>query len=110
MVSPGVGGLFQHPGFHRKRGAQLSLGEGTPAGADQLQVTGGRPVGSDTQSVSTRRFSPSPLQEFVLIENDGADAVTGNFSGLQEGRRLRLMHPIFRSPMAEATATMWCFG
>ena len=88
VVSPGSPeGCFSTLDFTASGELQLSLGEGTPCtGADQLQVTGAVDLSGATLSLSLLAdFSPSPLQEFVLIENDGADAVTGNFSGLQEG-------------------------
>ncbi len=54
------------------------------SGHDQLNVTGTVSLSGSTLDV-TLGFTPSPGDEFIIIANDGADAVTGNFSGLAEG-------------------------
>lgn len=59
---------------------------GTTAGTgyDQLNVTGTIDLGSATLSLSGSH-TPVAGQTFTIIVNDGADAVTGTFSGLAEG-------------------------
>jgi autotransporter-associated beta strand protein len=63
---------------------------GTAAGStyDQLAVSGGVTLGGATLDASLiGGFQPSAsgAQSFVIIDNDGADAVSGTFAGLAEG-------------------------
>ncbi|MCH9792582.1 MAG: cadherin domain-containing protein, partial [Planctomycetes bacterium] len=63
--------------------------DGTTAGTeyDQIQVTGTVDVtGATLNLIST--FTASAANEFILIDNDGADAVTGTFAGHAEGALL----------------------
>ncbi|GAB4172794.1 MAG: hypothetical protein OHK0024_09260 [Thalassobaculales bacterium] len=59
---------------------------GTTAGTqyDQVVVTGTVSLGSATLSTSFG-YTSSLGQSFVLISNDGSDAVVGTFNGLAEG-------------------------
>jgi len=53
---------------------------------DQVGVTGTVNLGSATLDLSSfNSFSPGAGDEYVLISNDGSDAVSGTFSGLAEG-------------------------
>lgn len=64
---------------------------GTGAGQyDQLNVTGTVALGSATTlNVSHwNNFAPALNDSFVIINNDGADAVTGTFVGLADGASL----------------------
>ncbi|ADB16950.1 autotransporter-associated beta strand repeat protein [Pirellula staleyi DSM 6068] len=57
-------------------------------GYDQVNVTGTVSLGGATLDVDLfGGFTPDPLllQEFVIITNDGTDAVVGTFAGLAEG-------------------------
>ncbi len=60
---------------------------GTTVGTqyDQLNVTGAVAAGSATLNV-TVGFTPTAGNTFTIINNDLADAVTGTFSGLPEGK------------------------
>ena len=49
----------------------------------QLQVSGGVSLGGSALDIELL-FIPSPADGFVIIENDGADAVVGTFAGLPE--------------------------
>lgn len=62
---------------------------GTALGAqyDQSDVTGAVSLGNATLSLRLG-FAPSAGDQFVIIQNDGADAVTGTFQGLSEGALL----------------------
>ncbi len=51
---------------------------------DQLNVTGTVDLGSATLNLSGSLGS-MPSQQIVIINNDGADSVTGEFAGLPEG-------------------------
>jgi len=51
---------------------------------DRLNVTGDVVLGGSTLS-ATLGYSPTPGTSFIIIANDGADAVTGTFAGLAEG-------------------------
>jgi fibronectin-binding autotransporter adhesin len=56
---------------------------------DQQQVTGTVDVSGATLDVSfLSGFTPADGDEFVIIENDGTDSVTGTFAGLAEGDTL----------------------
>lgn len=60
---------------------------GSEAGQyDQINVTGTVNLGNGTLSVlPLDNFVPSQGQSFVIINNDGSDAVEGTFAGLAEG-------------------------
>src|SRR5207253_7981730 len=64
---------------------------GTTAGSgyDQLNVTGTVNLTGATLS-GTVGFTPTAGQQFTIINNDGADAVTGTFNGLAEGAAVTL--------------------
>ncbi len=68
--------------------------DGTTPGAshDQINVTGTVALG--TQKILNlalgSSFVPSLGQQFVLINNDGADAISGTFSGRAEGQTITL--------------------
>ena len=55
---------------------------------DQVGVSGTVTLGGTL--VATLGFVPSPGAQFVLINNDGSDAVSGTFSGLSEGAGLQI--------------------
>ena len=59
---------------------------GTTAGTqyDQIDVTGTVDVTGATLSTAVG-FTPANGNVFTLIDNDGADAITGTFTGLAEG-------------------------
>lgn len=63
---------------------QVNL-NGNTAGTDygQTNVTGTINLGSSRLSLSTSLTSPSGV--FVILSNDGTDAVTGTFASLPEG-------------------------
>src|SRR5438034_4834419 len=89
-VSPGVAG----PGILSSGNVNWSSGSpsflvqlnGTTAGTgyDQLNVTGSVHPGGATLS-GAGGFSPAQGATFTIINNDGADLVTGAFAGLPEG-------------------------
>lgn len=54
---------------------------------DQINVTGTVSLGNATLNVTTS-FSPLSGNSFVIINNDGGDAVAGTFNGLAEGASL----------------------
>ena len=55
-------------------------------GYDQLNVTGTVSLANATLTVIPAFTNPVPLgQQFVIVNNDGADAITGTFAGLPEG-------------------------
>lgn len=62
---------------------------GTTAGTDydQLNVTGTVALDNATLQL-TGAYTPTVGDTFLLINNDGADAVTGTFAGLAEGASL----------------------
>ncbi|QDT97380.1 cadherin domain-containing protein [Gimesia aquarii] len=63
--------------------------DGTTAGTDydQIQVTGTVDLTGATLNLISA-FTAAAGNEFLLIENDGADAITGTFAGLPEGTLL----------------------
>lgn len=57
-----------------------------PAGYDQVLVTGTVDVtGATLNIIPFNNFTPTVGDQFVIIANDGSDAVTGTFNGLAEG-------------------------
>ncbi|MES2970728.1 MAG: hypothetical protein V4702_00185 [Patescibacteria group bacterium] len=53
---------------------------------DQTKVTGTVTLGNGTLStLLVNNFKPVANQSYMIIENDGTDAVTGTFNGLAEG-------------------------
>jgi hypothetical protein len=89
IVSPGQAGpglIGFKSGLNFGTGATLTLaGTGTIPGTqyDQLSVTGAVALANATLQVNSLP-SVAPGTTFVLILNDGVDAVTGTFSGLPE--------------------------
>ena len=74
-------------------GAHLSMElGGTTAGLyDQLQVHGAVSLGGATlDGTLVNGFAPTIGNSFLLIDNDGTDAVNGTFLGLAEGARLAI--------------------
>ncbi|MFO0816817.1 MAG: hypothetical protein U1A77_02670 [Pirellulales bacterium] len=55
---------------------------------DQLQVHGTVQVGGNLAVNVAGVYTPPLNQEYVLIDNDGADAISGTFTGLSEGALL----------------------
>jgi Ca2+-binding RTX toxin-like protein len=61
-------------------------GSSPGAGYDQVKVTGAVSLGGATLDASLiGGFVPTFGQAFIIIDNDGNDAVTGTFAGLAEG-------------------------
>lgn len=65
---------------------------GTTVGTqyDQLNVLGTVAIGSNVELAATLNFTPSPGASFVIINNDGSDAVSGTFQGLPQGSLLSI--------------------
>jgi uncharacterized repeat protein (TIGR01451 family) len=100
-VSPGIAG----PGTLNSGNVNWSSGapsfvvqvNGTTAGSgyDQLNVTG--TVSLTGASLSgTMGFTPPTGATFVLINNDGADAIVGTFAGLAEGATVTFSGQAFK--------------
>ncbi len=88
-VAPGVSPEIINSGdvsFSSGSNFDVELDDTTPGtgGHDQLNVTGTVALGGAAVNVSLG-FSPSPGDVFVIINNDGVDAVNGTFGGLAEG-------------------------
>lgn len=93
-LSPGVSpGIMMTGDLDLMAGSTFTVeldGDGgtTPAtpGAsnfDQVRVTGGVTLAGTLSLIES--FTPAPGQSFVIIDNDGSDAVNGTFAGLAEG-------------------------
>jgi fibronectin-binding autotransporter adhesin len=100
-VSPGQGG----PGILNSGSVNWSSGSpafvvqlnGTTAGSgyDQLNVIGTVNLSGATLS-GTLGFSPALGTSFTIINNDGADPITGTFAGLPEGSSVVLSGQSFQ--------------
>ncbi len=64
-------------------------------GYDQLVVNGTVNLSGATLDV-TRNFVSQPGDSFVIVANDGTDAVSGTFAGLPEGATTTICGPQFR--------------
>jgi autotransporter-associated beta strand protein len=62
---------------------------------DQLKVQGSVTLGNSTLRLLLG-FAPSEGDQFVIIDNDGADAVNGTFAGLSNGSILTTSNLSFR--------------
>jgi fibronectin-binding autotransporter adhesin len=70
-------------------------GPGAGAGYDQLNVNGSVSLSNAILQV-TLGFTPAVGESFVLVNNDGSDAVNGTFGGLPEGAVLNVSGVPFR--------------
>jgi autotransporter-associated beta strand protein len=71
---------------------------------DQLGVKGTVTLGNATLDLKLAPgFAPAAGQSFVLVNNDGTDAVSGTFSGLPEGAYFVLNGQTFRITYAGGT-------
>ena len=70
---------------------------GTTPGTDQDQiaVVGTVDINNATLNIDDAGFAAVGDEEFVLIDNDGADAVVGTFNGLPEGTNLTVGGEVF---------------
>ena len=88
--SPGILNVGKHACSLRGRTSRSKLNGTTPGNTatdhDQLNVTGAVNLGGATLSTSgALSVTPGTLQSIVIINNDGSDAVVGQFAGLTEG-------------------------
>ncbi|MEI9959959.1 MAG: hypothetical protein WDM76_02165 [Limisphaerales bacterium] len=101
LISPGQSGaglIGFASGLSLGSNATLAMdGTGTTPGSqyDQISVTGAVSIANSTLSVIS--LPPVALgTTFILINNDGADAVTGTFNGLPENSLLTISGQLFR--------------
>ncbi len=95
-LAPGLSpGILNSGNFTATGGTfESELGGTTPGNGstnhDQLNVTGTVDLGSATTLSVTHwnNFRPALNNQFVIINNDGTDAVTGTFQGLAQGATL----------------------
>lgn len=100
FLSPGPGTAILHTGgveFVADPSVVMSLNAPTAgAGYDQLQVTGLVSLGGTASLNISLGFTPSVGTSFTIIDNDGDDAVSGNFNGLTEGATFALNGFLFQ--------------
>jgi|GEM_PF-4987506 len=85
----GISGVLTSGSASFVSGSTLSVDlNGTAAGSayDQLNVKGAVSLGDATLSLAFG-YAPAFNDSFTIINNDGADAVSGTFNGLAEGTR-----------------------
>ena len=91
-IAPGNSpGILNVGDLDLQSGAMLAIEIGGPlvgTDYDQLNVTGTVTLAGDLQVVLLNAYEPPSLQPFTIINNDGADAVIGNFDGLPEGSKV----------------------
>lgn len=87
-LSPGASpGIINTGNLLLAAGSTLSAEiNGTTPGTqyDRVNVTGTVALGGATLALAVG-FAPAPGDTFTIVDNDGADAVTGTFAGLPEG-------------------------
>jgi fibronectin-binding autotransporter adhesin len=75
---------------------QIELNGTTPgSGYDQLNVHGTVNLSGITLNASLN-YSSSVSDQFIIINNDGSDAVTGTFTGLPQGKKLYIGNQLFQ--------------
>lgn len=100
IVSPGASlGILTSSNFNANGGAgtlRLEL-NGPTAGTqyDQLNVRGSVNLNGVTLSIIPG-YIPATNQQFTLINNDGADAVTGTFANLPQNGQLHVANSVFQ--------------
>ena len=93
--SPGIltCGNFDHGGGSGVLSVELN---GTaPGGYDQLKVNGTVNL-NGVRLTGSLGFTPQIDDRFIIIANDGSDAVTGTFNGLPEGASLAIGDQLFQ--------------
>ena len=90
FLSPGVAGpgMLSTGNLNLASNSLLSLQLNGPTAAtqyDQVRVTGTVSLGGANLSPALG-FTPAPGQVFTIIDNDGADAVSGTFAFMAEGQ------------------------
>jgi autotransporter-associated beta strand protein len=87
-IEPGAGGAVLSTGgvtFGAGTTFRVALDGAAPGtGYDQLSVTGGINLNGATLT-GILGFTPAPGETFVIINNNGANPITGTFAGLPEG-------------------------
>lgn len=93
-VAPGTSpGILNSGNVTLQSGAAFNVElNGTTVGTqyDQLNVTGTVTIESNVTLTASLGFTPSPGDTFVIINNDGSDAISGTFNGLAQGALLSL--------------------
>jgi hypothetical protein len=88
-----VGALAWTPAM-TYRAEVRSFGPGV--GHDMLDVTGAVNLGGATLQLSNTFVGTPFIEEFVIVNNDGNDAVAGTFAGLPEGTLITNDPAVFR--------------
>ncbi len=85
MLSPGVSpGILTSSNLLFDASSDFRV-ELTEAGGDQLRVSGKVGLANASLVLSAPGFLPTEGQQFIIINNDLTDTVTGTFAGLAEG-------------------------
>ncbi|MCA9062811.1 MAG: autotransporter-associated beta strand repeat-containing protein, partial [Planctomycetaceae bacterium] len=92
VIAPGNSpGILNTGDFDLAAGAtlEIEIGGTTPGNTasdhDQINVTGTVSLAGTLSTLQWNGYAPSLGDQFVIINNDGADSVGGTFSGLPEG-------------------------
>ncbi len=91
-ITPGNSpGILNTGDFDLQAGSTLEIEIGgvnagnTSTDHDQVNVTGTVTLAGSLDTLQFNGFIPSVGDEFTIINNDGADAISGTFNGLPEG-------------------------
>lgn len=99
VISPGFSPGIINSGslsLNSASSVNIEIAGTTPGtGHDQLNVTGTVALGGATLNVSTS-YSATIGNSFVIVNNDGGDAVSGTFNGLAEGATFNLSGSTFQ--------------
>lgn len=93
-----INGTGQIDGLQLTSGAELQVdltGTTPDSEYDQLEVIGSLHL-SGNLSVSVTGFTPTAGTEFVVLQNDGVDAVVGTFANMGEGHYFAVQDHAFR--------------
>lgn len=89
ILAPGLSPGTLNSGNYNTSGGEFEaeIGGTNPGEYDQLNVTGTVVLGTETilKTVHWNGYKPALNNQFIIINNDASDAVTGNFKDLPQG-------------------------
>ncbi len=114
-IAPGNSpGILRTGNFQLQTGSELEIeiGGATPgttaSNHDQVDVTGSVTLGGSINALRFNGYQPPFGTSYVIINNDGSDAVIGTFAGCPRDLPLHRMAFFIAYRTAVEVATTWC--